>query len=91
MSDPARGLYMKFTGITRTDGSSEPGGKHHGCDYFVLDLTHDAHALPALKAYMLSCRREYPHLAVDLYEKIANAPGGMELLLGVQLGERKDA
>lgn len=41
------GLYRKFI-VTRTDGKSAPGQKHDGCDYFVLDLTHDPHAAPAL-------------------------------------------
>ena len=30
------GLYHKFN-VERTDGTSEPGKRHHGCDYFVLD------------------------------------------------------
>lgn len=63
------GLYNKFT-VTRTDGASEPGGKHDGCDYFVLDLTHDPHAIPALKAYADSCRAIYPLLAADLDAKL---------------------
>lgn len=37
--------------VERTDGSSEPGGKHHECVYFVLDVTHDEHAIAALRAY----------------------------------------
>lgn len=50
--DPTRtnaqqGLYAKFI-VRRTDGSDAPGGKHHGCDYFVLDVTHDKHAKAAL-------------------------------------------
>lgn len=65
MSDKKRGLYLKFE-VTRTDGSSEPGGKHHGCEYFVLDLTHDKHAKAALLAYAESCELEYPLLAADL-------------------------
>jgi len=65
MDDRSRGLYDKFH-IERMDGSSEPGGKHEDCEYFVLDLTHDPHALPALKAYADSCRVDYPLLAADL-------------------------
>jgi hypothetical protein len=33
-------------------------------------LTHDSHALPALKAYVKSCRKDYPVLAADLEAKI---------------------
>ena len=72
MTDTAR-LHPKYT-ITRTDGSSAPGGKHDGCTYFVLDLSCDEHAIAALKAYAKSCRKENPALAADLDEVIANAP-----------------
>lgn len=70
MGDPTRGLYRKFW-VERTDGQSEAGRKHDGCDYFVLDLTHDPHAQPALAAYIASCEAEYPLLAADLREKLA--------------------
>lgn len=62
------GLYEKFK-VERTDGQSEPGEKHHGCEYFVLDLDHDPHAIPALKAYAESCLDDYPQLAHDLKMK----------------------
>ncbi len=65
MGDKTRGLYGKFT-VTRNDGSSREGGKHENCDYFVLDLSHDSHAISALKAYADSCRDDYPLLADDL-------------------------
>lgn len=68
MGDKTRGLYNKFE-VTRTDGKSRKGQKHHGCEYFVLDLNHDLHALAALKAYAASCRAEYPLLARDLDAK----------------------
>ena len=59
------GLYHKFD-VTRTDGSSGPGGKHEHCRYFVLDLDHDPHAPAAIRAYADSCRADYPALAADL-------------------------
>lgn len=65
MGDKNRGLYQKFF-VERTDGSSAPGGKHDGCDYFVLDLDHDKHALAAIAAYAASCELEYPLLAAEL-------------------------
>ena len=46
MADRDRGLYEKFT-VRRTDGSDAVGFKHRGCEYFVLDLTHDKYAVPA--------------------------------------------
>jgi hypothetical protein len=64
------GLIDKFR-VQRTDGTDAPGQKHDGCDYFVLDLTHDPHALPAIKAYADSCRADYPVLAVELDRKVA--------------------
>lgn len=66
--DKTRGLYNKFE-VRRVDGSSGLGGKHHGCEYFVLDVTHDPHAAAALAAYADSCEAEYPLLAADLRAK----------------------
>lgn len=59
------GLYRKYN-VTRTDGSDNPDGKHYQCNYFVLDMTHDPHAISALRAYAKSCRSSYPNLASDL-------------------------
>ncbi|KKM87223.1 hypothetical protein LCGC14_1271110 [marine sediment metagenome] len=70
MSDnKKRGLYAKYRPVERTDGRSAPGEKHHGCEYFVLDLTHDPHALPAIQAYANSCGADYPQLAVDILDR----------------------
>ncbi len=67
--DRVRGLYGKFL-VERIDGRSAPGKKHHGCDYFVLDLTHDEFAKAALVAYAFACRKKYPKLSEDLFEKV---------------------
>ncbi len=69
------GLYRKYD-VRRTDGSDAPGGEHHGCRYFVLDLSHDPHSVPALQAYTQSCQADKPALAADL--RVYNA--GPELL-----------
>lgn len=70
MGDKARGLYNKFR-VERTDGSSAKGGKHEGCEYFVLDMDHDRHAIPALLAYAKSCGKDgYRELAVDIFKVI---------------------
>ena len=71
MNDRKHGLYEKFN-VRRTDGSSQPGGKHHDCNHFVLDLTHDKHGRVALAAYADSCEREFPQLAADLRKKLAD-------------------
>lgn len=65
----ATGLYKKFN-VTRTDGSSELGGKHENDEYFVLNLTTDKHALPAISAYAKACESEFPALANDLRTKL---------------------
>ena len=60
-----RGLYGKYR-VERRDGTDQPGGKHDGCAYFVLDLTHDPFAAPAIRAYASACAGTYPALAADL-------------------------
>lgn len=66
-----RGLETQKFRVTRTDGSSEPGGKHEHCRYFVLDLDHDPHAAHALAAYAQSCALSHPVLAGDLLAMLA--------------------
>lgn len=73
MSEEQRGLYRKYR-VTRTDGSSESGGKHERCAYFVLDLEHDEFAAAALKAYAKACQETYPDLAADIERIIATKP-----------------
>jgi hypothetical protein len=60
-----RGLYRKYS-VHRLDGRDRWGQKHHGCEYFVLDLTHDPYAIAAVRAYADSCKADYPALAADL-------------------------
>ncbi len=69
MGDKTRGLFGKFI-VKRMDGTDAPGAKHDGCWYFVLDLTHDKFAIPALERYADACGVEYPLLARDLRAKI---------------------
>lgn len=66
----AQGLFRKFD-VRRTDGSDAPGGKHDGCDYFVLDVTHDKHAKPALAAYAAAVEATHPQLAADMRAQYA--------------------
>jgi len=54
--------------VARVDGASVLGGKHHNCEYFVLDLDHDPHAIAAIRAYADSCGRNgYELLARGTY------------------------
>lgn len=68
-----QGLFGKFI-VQRADGSDQPGGKHHGCFYFVLDADHDPHAIPALRAYAEACAETHPQLASDLRDRIGAPP-----------------
>jgi len=79
-SKPAeqQGIFEKFT-LRRNDGSDAPGGKHHGCSYFVLDLDHDQHAAAAMRAYAASCHATHPQLAVDIEARFPAQPGDGEL------------
>lgn len=60
-----QGIFRKFD-VSRVDGSDGPGGKHEGCEYFVLDVDHDPHAAAALRAYAASCADTHPELAREL-------------------------
>lgn len=71
MGDKSRGLYNKFA-VTRVDGTSDPGKKHHGCYYFVLDVDHDPYAGYALNAYADCCEQDFPYLAADLRDLADN-------------------
>lgn len=84
-SKPAeqQGLFRKFD-VRRLDGSDQPGGKHHGCRYFVIDVDHDPHAKAALNAYATACQITHPGLARDLREnwgaEPVSAPSMRELI-----------
>lgn len=70
MNAREQGIFHKFD-VRRTDGRDAPGEKHHGADYFVLDLSDDPFAAPAAAAYAQACAAEYPLLARDLNARIA--------------------
>ena len=65
-----QGLFQKFI-VTRTDGKDAPGQKHCGCEYFVLDATHDIYAKAALAAYAAACAESHPDLSNDLLQRYA--------------------
>ncbi|KVN27347.1 hypothetical protein WJ63_14365 [Burkholderia pyrrocinia] len=65
-----QGLFRKFD-VRRVDGSDQPGGKHHDCEYFVLDMMHDQHARAALRAYADACAATHPDLSADLIARYA--------------------
>lgn len=65
-----RGLLHKYN-VFRVDGSDEEGGKHCGCDYFVLDLTHDPDAALAAAYYAGLCSESRPNLSADLQSLVS--------------------
>lgn len=64
-----QGVFRKFD-VRRVDGSDAPGGKHYGCEYFVLDVDHDVHAPAALRAYAQACKDTHPLLSQELIAKL---------------------
>ncbi|MCK9985648.1 MAG: hypothetical protein AzoDbin1_02120 [Azoarcus sp.] len=64
-----QGLFGKFH-VSRIDGRDAPGGDRHGARYFVIDLDHDPHAKPALRAYAEACEDDFPQLAQDIRAQI---------------------
>lgn len=63
-----QGIFRKFI-VQRVDGSDQPGGKHCGCEYFVLDVNHDPYAKPALQTYARACEGTHPELSDQLRER----------------------
>jgi len=61
-----QGAFRKFE-VRRVDGKDALGEKHHNCVYFVLDLSHDPFAIPAMHAYAAACEKTHPALAHDIW------------------------
>jgi hypothetical protein len=74
------GLGQKYY-VTRTDGRDIMGEKHHGCQYFVLDLTHDPVARDVAERYSRQIRSVDPQLAEDLHDLV------IEIILGIAADE----
>jgi hypothetical protein len=70
-ADAARGWYRKYE-VTRLNDAA---GKHTDCEYFVLDLVHDAHAPAALRAYAESCATTHPQLSKELAQRFGLRTG----------------
>lgn len=66
----AEGLYQKYR-VERVDGSDQPGGRHDGCRYFVLDLTHDPSARFAARIYAEDIEGARPRLSAELLDELA--------------------
>jgi len=74
MSNKSTGWIQKYN-IDRVDGTDGFGGKHCGCDLFVLDFTHDPIAMPAALEYaFLAFERGYCLLARDMVRRVQASP-----------------
>lgn len=62
-----KGLIDKYN-VFRRDGRDRQGDKHRNCRYFVLDVSHDPFAIPAILAYAEACREKKPVLSENLIE-----------------------
>lgn len=60
-----QGAFRKYN-VSRADGKDAPGGSHEGDEYFVINLTRDAHAAAAIHAYADSCLTTHPQLSIEL-------------------------
>lgn len=60
------GVFKKYSVVRLADRA----GKHVGCDFFVLDVTHDPHAVSALLAYAESVANDNPDLAKELRARL---------------------
>lgn len=72
--DRVTGLRRKYQ-VLRHDGRDGAGQKHEGCEYFVLDLTHDPAARVAAMAYARSVGAEQPQLLMDLVSQVDRLGG----------------
>ncbi len=61
------GLINKYA-VRRRDGKDRQGDKHFSCRYYVLDVSHDPFAIPALLAYAEACKEKKPVLSAQLLD-----------------------
>lgn len=80
--EPHLGLYNKFKMLERTDGQSRPGGRHHGCRYFPLDLTHDEIARACAISYAQRIEKTNALLAADLRRAVAEIEAKTPVVAG---------
>jgi len=68
-----QGMFRKYL-VQRADGKDKAiTDKHFNCEYYVLDITHDPAARPALKAYADAIEETHPYLARDIRVKYLGA------------------
>jgi hypothetical protein len=59
--------------VERADGRDGPGHKHQGCEYFVLDLTHDPVGRAAALTY--AAATDETELAAALVGQVGRLSG----------------
>lgn len=60
--------------IRRRDGQDQPGGVHHKCRKFVLDIDHDPFARQALQAYATAAEATHPEMATRIFKLLEASP-----------------
>jgi len=61
-----KAIYPKYM-VYRMDGKDNVGEKHEKCDLFVLDLTHDPAAIPAMAMFVTACADDRPALSASVW------------------------
>lgn len=74
MGDKTKGWIRKYI-VRRSDDTDQPGGKHDGCDLFVMDLTHDPLAIIPMLEYAYNANiAGYKPLAREIVQKVTASP-----------------
>lgn len=82
-------IHHKFD-VRRVDGNDGPGSKHDGCDYFVLDLSHDVFAADAMRAYAEAAHATHPTLAAAVRQRVIEMPDHLRFRPRPRLGAWHD-
>lgn len=64
--------------VSRIDGSA----KHRECDFFVLDLTHDAAARSAVLLYAKIREKKQPEIAKNIRIKVSKYRNNLKIVEG---------
>lgn len=86
--DTEQGIYEKYR-VYRTDGLDNAGGPRADDKYFVLNLTRDPHAKPAMAAYAASAKGTHPILSADMIREVMGGGAIDTLVALIEHGPRE--
>lgn len=86
--DTEQGLYEKYR-VYRTDGLDNVGGPRADDKYFVLNLTRDPHAKPAMAAYAASVNPTHAILSTDMIREVLGGGAIDTLVALIEFGPRE--